>query len=60
MTIKAIRIIVQPIWKMFNMADQIFENPRLAELYDVFDGERDDLKPYLGIARELRGDLKKA
>jgi hypothetical protein len=28
------------------MADAIFENPRLAAIYDPLDGERDDLKLY--------------
>ena len=35
------------------MADLIFENPRLAAIYDFFDGEREDLKPYLSLAKEL-------
>jgi len=34
------------------MPDLIFSDPRLARLYDVFDGERDDLELYLGIADE--------
>jgi 2-polyprenyl-3-methyl-5-hydroxy-6-metoxy-1,4-benzoquinol methylase len=33
--------------------DLIFTDPRLARLYDTFDGERDDLELYLGIADEL-------
>lgn len=36
------------------MPDAIFADPRLAPLYDAFDGDRDDLPPYLGIADELR------
>ncbi|MCB1691848.1 MAG: class I SAM-dependent methyltransferase [Pseudomonadales bacterium] len=36
------------------MADPIFEDPRLAAIYDSFDGERGDLGHYLAIARELR------
>lgn len=35
------------------MADPIFENPRLADLYDAFDGNREDLVHYISIAREL-------
>lgn len=35
------------------MPDPIFAHPRLARLYDAFDGERGDLAAYLGIAREL-------
>ena len=34
-------------------ADAIFAHPRLAPLYDAFDGPRDDLPAYLGIADEL-------
>jgi SAM-dependent methyltransferase len=33
--------------------DAIFAHPRLAALYDVFDGPRDDLAAYVGIADEL-------
>ena len=36
------------------MPDEIFENPRLTQIYDVFDGERTDLVHYLAIARELK------
>ncbi|HEX4788985.1 MAG TPA: methyltransferase domain-containing protein [Actinospica sp.] len=35
------------------MPDAIFTHPRLAAIYDVFDGERDDLDAYLAIADEL-------
>lgn len=35
------------------MPDAIFAHPRLAAVYDVFGGARDDLAAYLGIAREL-------
>lgn len=35
------------------MPDPIFADPRLASLYDVFDGLRLDLEAYLGIAREV-------
>jgi len=35
------------------MADDIFAHPRLAEVYDAFDGLRDDLAAYLAIAAEL-------
>jgi SAM-dependent methyltransferase len=33
--------------------DLIFSDPRLAELYDAFDGPRDDLELYLRLADEL-------
>jgi SAM-dependent methyltransferase len=33
--------------------DAIFAHPRLAPVYDVFDGSRDDLAAYLAIAAEL-------
>ena len=36
------------------MPDQIFENPRLVEIYDVFDGQRGDLDHYISIAHELK------
>jgi SAM-dependent methyltransferase len=32
--------------------DAIFADPRLAAVYDAFDGPRDDLDAYLGVARE--------
>jgi len=35
------------------MPDAIFADPRLARLYDAFDGPRVDLNLYLGIAAEL-------
>ena len=35
------------------MADAIFENPRLAEVYDAFDSERSDLEVYVSVAEEL-------
>jgi SAM-dependent methyltransferase len=35
------------------MPDLIFSDPRLARIYDAFDGERDDLELYLGIADEV-------
>jgi SAM-dependent methyltransferase len=35
------------------VADAIFADPRLAPVYDVFDGPRDDLAPYLALAAEL-------
>ncbi len=38
------------------MADPIFSNPRLARVYDFFDGKRTDLIHYLEIVNEL--DLK--
>jgi SAM-dependent methyltransferase len=36
--------------------DAIFAHPRLAPVYDAFDGLRDDLDAYLAIAEELRAD----
>lgn len=36
------------------MPDPIFDDPRLAAIYDFFDGPRSDLDNYLHIARELR------
>jgi SAM-dependent methyltransferase len=33
--------------------DAIFAHPRLAPVYDAFDGDRDDLEAYLAIADEL-------
>jgi SAM-dependent methyltransferase len=35
------------------MPDAIFAHPRLAAVYDAFDGPRDDLPAYLAIAQEL-------
>ncbi|GAA3865868.1 class I SAM-dependent methyltransferase [Saccharothrix violaceirubra] len=35
------------------MPDEIFDHPRLARIYDDFDGERDDLAAYLALADEL-------
>lgn len=35
------------------MADAIFEEPRLAQIYDALDPDRSDLDAYLAIAREL-------
>lgn len=35
------------------MPDAIFADPRLARIYDLFDGPRDDLSLYVGIAAEL-------
>lgn len=36
------------------MPDAIFADPRLARIYDAFDGPRVDLDLYLGIASELK------
>ena len=38
------------------MPDAIFAHPRLALVYDAFDGDRNDLTAYLGIADELGAD----
>ncbi|NES28171.1 methyltransferase domain-containing protein [Micromonospora terminaliae] len=35
------------------MPDAIFAHPRLARVYDAFDGDRDDLAAYLAIADEF-------
>ncbi|MDG4801835.1 class I SAM-dependent methyltransferase [Micromonospora sp. WMMD980] len=35
------------------MPDAIFAHPRLAAVYDAFDGDRDDLAAYLAVADEL-------
>ncbi|MEV6237257.1 class I SAM-dependent methyltransferase [Lentzea sp. NPDC051838] len=35
------------------MPDAIFADPRLARLYDTFDGQRDDLALYTGVADEV-------
>lgn len=35
------------------MADAIFEEPRLAEIYDAIDGDRSDLKAYAALVDEL-------
>ncbi|PYZ96665.1 SAM-dependent methyltransferase [Alteribacter lacisalsi] len=35
------------------MADQIFEHPRLANIYDLFDSERSDLDAYESIVNEF-------
>jgi SAM-dependent methyltransferase len=32
--------------------DAIFDDPRLARIYDAFDGPRDDLDPYLEVVRD--------
>jgi SAM-dependent methyltransferase len=36
--------------------DAIFAHPRLAAVYDAFDGHRDDLNSYLAIAEQLAAD----
>ena len=35
------------------MPDEIFAHPRLAGVYDAFDGRRDDLDSYLALAQDL-------
>jgi len=35
------------------MADNAFEHPRLAAIYDALEGDRSDLDAYVGIAEEL-------
>lgn len=39
------------------MPDAIFAHPRLAAVYDAFDGRRDDLNSYLALADELSADV---
>jgi len=39
-----------------DVPDPIFSDTRLAQLYDAFDGERDDLDPYLALVVELGAD----
>lgn len=39
------------------MPDVIFAHPRLAAVYDAFDGHRDDLNSYLALAEELSADV---
>lgn len=39
------------------MSDAIFSDPRLAAVYDTFDGDRDDLDAYVAIADELSANL---
>ena len=38
------------------MPDALFAHPRLAQLYDAFDGPRDDLPAYLALAKELNAE----
>lgn len=38
------------------MPGAIFAHPDLAPIYDVFDGDRDDLTAYLDITDELGAD----
>src|SRR5580658_7191176 len=35
------------------MADAIFEGGRLADIYDVLDGDRTDLDPYVALADDV-------
>ena len=39
------------------MPDAIFAHPRLAAVYDAFDGRRDDLDSYLALASELSAGI---
>jgi SAM-dependent methyltransferase len=39
------------------MPDAIFSHPRLAVIYDAFDGDRDDLDAYVAIADEVGAGL---
>jgi SAM-dependent methyltransferase len=38
------------------MPDEIFANPRLAAIYDTFDGDRSDLDAYVALTEELAGE----
>jgi SAM-dependent methyltransferase len=38
------------------MPDAIFAHPRLAEVYDVFDGDRSDLDAYVAVAAEFTAE----
>lgn len=42
---------------MGRSADPIFSDPRLARIYDAFDGDRDDLTAYVRIAQAMRAHL---
>ena len=42
----------RPLAMVVGMPDAIFDHPRLAAIYDSFDGPRDDLPAYLAIADE--------
>ncbi|WP_194907341.1 class I SAM-dependent methyltransferase [Catenulispora rubra] len=39
------------------MPDAIFAHPRLAEIYDTFDGDRSDLDAYVALVGEFGADL---
>lgn len=39
------------------MPDPIFDTPRLASVYDAFDGEREDLAAYVALADELEAHV---
>ena len=39
------------------MADAIFEEPRLAEIYDAVDDDRSDLDAYVVLIDELGADV---
>lgn len=45
---------VAPVVTLPGVADEAYENPRLAALYDPLDADRGDLDVYAGIATELR------
>ena len=38
------------------MPDPVFSDPRLARLYDAFDGDRSDLDHYVALVEELVAD----
>lgn len=39
--------------KLWVVADEVFANRRLAEIYDTLDGDRSDLDVYVGLVEEL-------
>jgi SAM-dependent methyltransferase len=44
---------VEGEYRPASVADLVFEHPRLASVYDVFEADRSDLEAYLAIVREL-------
>lgn len=43
-----------PVGNVPGVADEVYENPRLAALYDPLDADRGDLDAYASLATELR------
>jgi SAM-dependent methyltransferase len=42
-----------PVFRRLSMAENVFEDPRLAAIYDALEADRSDLDLYVGIAEEL-------